>query len=297
MLAKRRGDEGIIKLGVAGGPVPRKMEDLDDRLCAKLRELGFSGIGTHFLCNPHDPPLKAIERVKAVTTAHDLTIVQSWGWWQPLVSYDESVRREGVRTLGAAVRFAHLLGAEMVLTGPGSHNPRGTWWPHPRNYEPRSTDQLVKSLREAAKVAEDRNTPIALECHVTSTLCTPERTREVIDRVDSDAVKINVDPVNDIGSFADLHDNGALIQRTFDVLDGCIAAGHAKDIYAEDRLTVHLSETVPGDGMLDYRAFLSRFAQACPGSFLLVEHLPESQVAQAVAHVRAMAAEVGVAIT
>ena len=108
MHATPRSGEGAIKLGVAGGPIPRKMEDLDDRLCAKLREQGFVGIGTHFLSDPFEPDRKAIEHVKALATAYGLTIVQSWGWWQPLVSFDESVRRQGARTLAAAVRFAHL---------------------------------------------------------------------------------------------------------------------------------------------------------------------------------------------
>ena len=39
-----------------------------------------------------------------------------------------------------------------------------------------------------------------------------------------------------------------------------------KDVYAEDALVVHLSETVIGDGAYDVAGFVRRFRERCPAA-------------------------------
>jgi L-ribulose-5-phosphate 3-epimerase UlaE len=69
---------------------------------------------------------------------------------------------------------------------------------------------------------------------------------------------------------------------------------HAKDIALGDRLTVHLAEVRPGLGALDYRVFLTEMDRLDPDTPLLVEHLSsDAEYAAAVAHVRAVAGELG----
>lgn len=285
-----------MRIGVAGAIVPRDLKAVDDRLAAKLAELGLTGVGTHFQGDPATLTREELRRARDVFAAHGIAVVQSWGWQQPLVSVDETVRREAARKLGHAVRVAAELGAQSVLSGPGSRNPRGPWNPHRDNHSASAEDALVRSLREVTSACEQYGVPIALECHVTSTLDSATRVRRVLDRVDSPWIKVSLDPVNFIGDFAMLWDTTPLLNELFDTLGPAIAAAHIKDVYAEDRLVVHISETVPGDGVLDFATFFRRFEELLPDGYGLVEHLPESLVPQAVANVRQTLTKLGLPI-
>ena len=72
-----------------------------------------------------------------------------------------------------------------------------------------------------------------------------------------------------------------MIDELFDVLGEHCATVHVKDFYLEDRFIVHISETVPGSGMMDLDRVLQRTAALGPDSYAIVEHLPLGQIAQA----------------
>jgi sugar phosphate isomerase/epimerase len=184
----------------------------------------------------------------------------------------------------------------MVMTGPGSLNLRGPWWPHPENHSPATEDRLVQSLKEAVSACEVHGVPIALECHVTSTLDSAERVRRVIERVGSPWIKVNLDPVNFVRDLPTLFNTAGLLTELFDALGPYILAAHVKDVYVEDRHVVHISETVPGDGIFDFDTFFRRFEALLPDGYAIVEHLPESLVPQAMAFVTRKLAALGIPI-
>lgn len=285
-----------MRLGMVDSPVLRDLALVDDRRVAALAELGIAGVGTHFQGDPATLSPDVLRRARDTFAAHGLAIVQSWGWQQPLVSPDEETRRAAVRTLGHAVRVAADLGAQSVLSGPGSRNPRGAWWPHPDNHSPAAEDALVRSLRESVGACEAYGVPIALECHVTSTLDSAARVRRVLDRVGSPWIKVSLDPVNFIRDLPALWDTTTLIDELFDTLGPAVAAAHIKDAYVEDRHVVHISETVPGDGCFDFATFFRRFEALLPGGYGLVEHLPESLVPQALAFCKEQLRELGLPV-
>jgi len=274
-----------MRLGVAG-LVPRALDAVTDRVAAKISELGFGGVVTHFLGDPATLDADPLRRVRSILANHGIRIVQSWGWQQPLVHPDENVRREAVRTLRHAVRVAADLGADMVMTGPGSLNQAGPWWPHPGNHSSAAEDALVLSLQEATVACESHGVPIALECHVTSVLDSPVRVQRVIERVGTRWVKVNLDAVNFIPDLPTAFDHGALVNELFDRLGPHVAAAHVKDVYVEDRHVVHISETVPGDGLFDFDLFLRRYEALSPELYAIIEHLPESLIPRAAVFVR-----------
>jgi sugar phosphate isomerase/epimerase len=183
--------------------------------------------------------------------------------------------------LKAACGIAAALGAETVYVRPGSLNTAGSWTPHPLNTAPPTLDRLAAALREVSRTAEDVGVLLALEGHVVSPLETPERVREVIDRVGSPALRFNADPVNFIGTLADAFNPVPFLDRFFDTLGSVTAAAHAKDITVGNRLVLHLDETVPGRGLLDLKHFLRRFEAACPNGYVLIEHLRAEDVPEA----------------
>lgn len=287
-----------MRLGVADGPTPYDPDRVDERVAAKVHELGFSGVATHFGYGlgmaPADLTTARCRRVRDVFDAYDIRIVQSWGWGANLIRPEPAERRRQLALLAGASRVAADLGATMVIIGSGSHNPRGPYWPHWENHAPRTQERLIASLRAAAVAAEHHGVVIALESHVLTTLDTPERVRDVVQAVGSPAVRVNLDPVNFVGDLPTLYASTQLLARVFAVLGDLAVSGHVKDVYAEDRLVLHLSETVLGDGEFDLRTYLTLFEECLPDAYLFIEHLPEDLVARAKARLDGLTGELGI---
>ena len=120
-----------------------------------------------------------------------------------------------------------------------------------------------------------------LEPHVLTTLDTPERIADVLARVDSPWVGVNLDPVNLLDGLAALYDPGSHLDRVFAALAPCARSGHLKDAYVEHQFVLHLSECPLGDGLFDLAGFVERFALTLPDGWLFIEHLPDALVDRA----------------
>jgi sugar phosphate isomerase/epimerase len=275
-----------MRLGVAGAIIPRNISDVTEHVAARLAELGFTGVGCHFMGDPETMLAAELARVRDLLAAYGVRIAQSWGWQQPLVHADPSVRARAVDRLRHAIRVAADLGAAMVMSGPGSRNPAGPWSPHPDNHLPETEDAIVASLREIVPTCEAHGIPIALECHAVSILDSPARVQRVLQRVNSPWIGVSLDPINFIADLPTLYNSTALVNELFDRLEPNILGAHVKDAYVEDRLVVHISETIPGQGIFDLDTFFRRFEAGCPDGYALVEHLPDHLVPQAAAYIR-----------
>ena len=107
---------------------------------------------------------------------------------------------------------------------------------------------------------------------------------------------MHFDPVNLINCPERYYRSGDFIRDCFARLGPHIKCCHAKDITLSGKLTVHLDETRPGLGALDYGAFLRCLAQLDPDTPLMLEHLTGAgEYAAAARHIRQIAAREGLA--
>jgi sugar phosphate isomerase/epimerase len=211
-----------------------------------------------------------------VAGVRGLRIEQSWSFGANPLADPAAADR-----VAAAMRVARDLGAGGVIGGAGTMAAPSGYAPHPDNHGAAPRGRLVRHLREIARRGEDAGIPFVLEPHVCTTLESPEIVREVVDAVGSPFVRVNVDPANLVGDLRTLWDSTAFVERCVDTLADVAVSGHVKDVYAEDALVLHLSETVIGDGCLDLGAYVRRFGERLPGRTLYVEHLPAGLVPQA----------------
>jgi len=284
-----------MRFGVTG-MIPGDFNEIDEQLARRIAELGFTGVGAHLAGDPAAVTLALCQQVRAVLAGQGLQIIQFWGFYSSLVSPDESIRQTGVRQAQAILALAAPLGAAMVGIRPTSMNPLGVWWPHPDNYTPATEERLVRSLREIAVACEVHGIPIALECHVTTTLSSAHAVRRIIENTGSPWVKVTMDPVNFVDSLWSAYHTRTLLNECFELLGPYIVAAHIKDVYVENRHVVHISETIPGDGLLDFDTFFTRFEALLPDGYAFIEHLPESQIAQAAAFVNQKLKQLGISI-
>ena len=260
-----------MRFGICGAFLPEDMDAIDAALLRQVRSLGFSGIFTRFRRNrPHDTPRAKAERVRAMMADEGVRLMQVTGYWQNLITPDENARRESVRTLQAALQLAGWLGARAVDTGPGSMNPDGPWFPHPYNWTPQARQQLVKSLKEAAPAAEAAGVLLSVEGHQLVTLESAEVTAEVLDAVDSRWVTSDYDSANWI-TLKTAFDTKSAVNHHIDVLHKHISSCHAKDIWVENRLSVHLQDGCPGKGAMDFHALFQRLEALSPDIPVIVE--------------------------
>jgi sugar phosphate isomerase/epimerase len=275
-----------LRLGIAGGPVPRDPAQVDEALARQLRDLGVSVLTTHFSPTPeavaaHGP------RVRRVLAEHGLKIVQATGYNPQLTHPDDAALELELERLRAAFETASALGAEMIISCCGSRHASAFYAPHPDNHRPETRERLVASLKRVVPWAEEAGVILALECHVTTALDTPEHIREIIQGVDSPWVRANFDPVNLLGDFGRVWRNADAMRHMWQILGRCYArSAHIKDVRADPELVVHISEAPPGQGLLDLDAFFDVVRQLGEDTAVVVEHLPVDQAIVALAYVK-----------
>jgi sugar phosphate isomerase/epimerase len=236
-------------------------------------------------------------RVRGLYEAAGLDLPQfGIGYSECLFDPDAGVRQRVVRTIGRGIEAARELNAGVALIRTGSLSPSGSYSPSPRNYEPGRFEQLIETLRRIADKAEQEGVTVVIETHLLTIMGSPEINRRVIDAVGSDRLRLVMDFVNHFQSLEQVYHSTDRINHIYDVMGSLSAAGHVKDIKISDGLVLHIDEEVPGEGLLDLATALRRWEQGHPDGYMLVEHLPEAKIPAAVANVRRIAEEAGIAI-
>jgi sugar phosphate isomerase/epimerase len=260
-----------MRFGMSGCFLPADMEAMTPEICRRVRELGFTGIFTRFAANdPRTTPAARAHRLRDLLVDEGVRLFQVTGYWQNLVHPDEGRRGEAVRTLQAALVLAGHMGARAIDTGPGSMSPDGPWFPHPDNWSSTCRRQLVKSLKECAAAAEDAGVYLSLEGHQLVTLESAAVTREILDEVASLWVRCDYDSANWI-TRQTIYDTASALNHDFDVLAHHIVSCHAKDIWIENRLTLHLQDGCPGRGTMDFTTLFRRMESLNPDYPVIAE--------------------------
>jgi sugar phosphate isomerase/epimerase len=288
-----------VELGIATPAIPRDPRALDDRFGKWAADLGVTVIGTHLGPTPEEVAPHAAE-VRERLAGWGLTIVQATGYNPVLVGDDPTRRAADLDRLTRAFRVAQQLGSPMVLTGCGSYHPTHHYGPHPRNHTAEARARIVDFLRLATPRAEDEGVVLALECHLLTALDTPAHIREIVDAVDSPGLKVNFDPVNLLTGVDAIFESGAEMASMVEQLGPRYHwTAHAKDVLIEPRLALHLEETVCGDGLLDWPAYLrcaEKLGSDDRPAAILVEHMPAFLAQRGLTCLREQAATAGVTI-
>jgi sugar phosphate isomerase/epimerase len=284
-----------MRLGLAQGFVPRDPRAVTPELARELAGLGVRAVVTHLDVPPRELVAGGeAARVREVLADEGIAIVQATGYTPCLVHPDPERRRADLARLRDAIIAARELGSAMVISGCGSLHPSHPYGPCAANHGEAARERLVSSLATAAPWAQKAGVVLALECHVLTTLDSPERVRELLDRVDSPWVRANFDPVNFVGDLRALYDTGTLVRRVFDTLEPHLApCAHVKDVVALPELVLHLAEVPPGQGLFDLDAMFAACGRLPDGAALVVEHLDRPASIEALAHVRERATAAG----
>lgn len=280
-----------LGLQATDGVFPTDLGEVRPAHARLVRELGFSGIGAFFGLRgegvePQDPRELTTENCREVREMLDdegVAIAHFWAMWAPLMHPHEPTRRRAVATLQESCRVARDLGTDWITFGSGSASTAHGWAPHRENFTPGALERLIKSLREGVGAAEDHGVTLSLKGHVLTTVNTPGKARDVCDAVGSKWLRCGVDPVNWM-TLEHVFDVVAWIDEIFATLDGRVGMVHCKDVILEDELVLHLTERPPGQGVMEYAAYLHQAALADPDGWAILEHTPKESIPKAREH-------------
>ena len=237
------------------------------------------------------------ERVNNLYDEKGLELAQfGVGYSECLFDPDKDTRAHVLRTIHRGIEVGVALRAGCVLIRTGSLNPTGSYNPSPENHKTERLETLVDTLRRVADKAEKEGMTIVVETHVLTIMGSPEINQQVIEAVGSDRMRVVMDYVNHFQSLEQVYNSTDRLNHIFDIMGPISAVGHVKDIKMSPGLVLHIDEEVPGAGVLDVATALQRWEQHHPEGYMLVEHLPEEKIANAVHNVRKIAQDAGVKI-
>lgn len=205
----------------------------------------------------------------------DIVIAEVGAWSNPL-SPDDAERKAALDKCKAGLLLAERIGARCAVNIAGSV---GTKWdgPDARDMTPETFDRIVQTTREIVDAVKPKRSFWTQEGMPWMYPDGPDSTLALLKAVDRKGFAVHLDPVNWVSSPQLFFKNGDLIREGFAKLGPWIKSCHAKDIVLRDKLTVHLDEAIPGDGALDYRAYLDGLAKLDPDTPLMLEHLENEE--------------------
>ena len=233
-----------------------------------------------------------------VTAAKENNIViAEVGAWSNPISTDVKEKETAIQKCKESLAHADRMKAFCCVNIAGA---RGDKWdgPFADNLLPETFDLIVETTQEIIDYVQPIHTYYTLEMMPWIFPDSPESYVQLIEAIDRSRFAVHLDPVNIINSPARYFSTGDLIRKCFEMLGPKIKSCHGKDIILSSSLTVHLDETRPGLGQLDYVSFLTELDKLPADTPLMLEHLPTAEeYRMAAKYIRSVAENNNITIT
>jgi sugar phosphate isomerase/epimerase len=222
-----------------------------------------------------DCPDEIIEEYRKIAIKEEIIIAEVGAWSNPL-SYDEEERKKAIEKCKRSLYLAEKIGAMCCVNISGS---RGKKWNEPdkKNLTEETFDMIVEIVREIIDEVKPVNTYYTLETMPWMYPDSADSYLKLIKAIDRKSFAVHFDPVNLINSPEKYFFNDILIKDFVKKLGSYIKSCHAKDIIIEEKRILHLNETRPGLGILDYRTLLKELNKLDKNLPLMLEHLSSKE--------------------
>ncbi len=179
---------------------------------------------------------------------------------------DEAKRKESVARFIEHLKYAKILGADMVGTETGRYS--SDFKVVPETYTEECYQRLLLSMREIVAAAEKLGVIVGVEAVHDHTLYSPDMMKRFLDDINSPIVEAIFDPVNLI-SGKEYLEQDKVIERAIALYGDRVTALHIKDFRMEDGEPKF--EHV-GDGLFHYEPVLKWVKEEKPHINLLLEN-------------------------
>jgi sugar phosphate isomerase/epimerase len=250
------------------------------------------------------------DEVKAVidAVAREGLILGEAGAWKNLVAHDETIRKANLEFAVHQLALADEMGVVACIAYHGTVGHAGDDWglndnfdygPHPGNRGEEGFQRMVETARHVIDAVKPKRTKFSLEMVPWLITGTAEDYVRLILAVDRPMFGAHIDAANMIVSPSLYFDTAAMLRHGFELLGPYVVSAHAKDIVMKGgpgRVSFHFDEVVPGEGNLDYRAYLNELNDLGRDVPLMLEHYTGPEYDAGRDHIRKVGAEIGIEV-
>jgi sugar phosphate isomerase/epimerase len=209
------------------------------------------------------------------------------GGYINILHHDAERRRLNVEAIKSWLRAMQVLGCRYLSTETGSYAVTGDWDFDPRNRTPEAWDDLRRVTDELLEVATREDVVLLYEPYIVNVCHTPGLGARLVREVDSPHLALLMDPTNWFDAETARPECVVdVLERGFAAERGLYRLAHAKDVTPPPPDRPKPGLPGPGKGILDYAAYLRLLAEQGYSGPLIIEHLTEPDVPDAVAYVR-----------
>jgi sugar phosphate isomerase/epimerase len=251
-----------------GGPIFLKSDD-PVALAKEHRRLGYSAAYCPQVNVDHREHIRAIEKAFAAENV----VIAEVGAWKNMLDPDESKRRENLAYVVERCALADAVGARCCVDIAGSYNPDVWYGMDPKNVSKEFLDATVQNCRHVIDTVKPKRTKFTIEMMPWSLPDGPDAYLQLIRAVDRAAFAVHLDVCNIINSPRRFYSNAEVIRECFQKLGARVISCHAKDLKWIPEFNVHFVEVAPGQGQIDYAAYLQGLSRLSTDAPLMLEHL------------------------
>lgn len=243
----------MFKLGIFAKTFTRPSfgEVLDAVLLHHLKIIHFNYSCLGLSSMPDEISANVVNTIRQETENRGIQIAGVSGTFN-IIDPDLGKRKKGMERLRVIANTCHGLNTQLISICTGTRNAADMWKGHPENSSLEAWKDMIVSMKEIVKIAEEFNVCIGIEPEFANIIDSPQNARRLLDELGSKHLKIILDPAN-LFNPPDVPHMKEIIKEAFDLLKNDIVMGHAKDFRVENNQIVHVPA---GQGILDYDFYL-----------------------------------------
>jgi sugar phosphate isomerase/epimerase len=239
--------------------------------------------------NVKDKPAEVLVQVYTEAVKKNNILIAEVGIWNNPLSKDEKTKKEAIEICKAGLVIAEKMEARCCVNISGS---RGDKWDGPcsEDLTGDTFDMIVETVQEIIDAVKPKKTFYTLEAMPWMYPDSIDSYLELIDSIGRERFGVHMDITNMINCPEKYFNNGQLITEFVEKLGPYIKSCHIKDVTMKNNMTVHLDETAPGEGNLDFRTLLRELNKLDKDLPIMMEHLKnEKEYDEAANFIRSIA--------
>ena len=189
-----------------------------------------------------------------------------------MIHPDEAERENVLDKFGRYLQVAKSFGATMVATETGCVDADIHYTEE--NFTEEAFEKVVASVSRLVEVAEKVGVTVAIEGGMNHPIYSPQKVRELLDRIQSPNLKIILDVTNFLRADTYLLQRD-IIDESFALFGSELVAIHLKDFVVEDG---QVKPVAIGTGQMDFAYLLEKVKQTKPYLYLMMEETKETDV-------------------
>jgi sugar phosphate isomerase/epimerase len=243
--------------------------------------------------------------VKAMADAG--VVIAEGGAWRNLIAHDEKVRKANLDYAVHQLALADEMGARACVAFHGTVGHAGDPWqlsdnydygPHPDNQTEAGFERAVETARYVIDAVKPKRAKFSLEMVPWLVTDTPQNYLRLLKAIDRPQFGAHIDAVNMVITPRLYFNTGRMIREAFELLGPWVVSCHAKDIVMQGgpgTISFHFDEVPPGEGNLDYAAYVTEIARLGRDVPLMLEHFDVPAYRRGLAHIKSVAQAEGFA--